>query len=230
MIKNVFLDLDDTLLDFQKAERIAISKAFNKLNIVYDDKLIERYIQINLHCWKALERGEMSRDEVLIGRFKILFSELKINVSATLAQNAYEEFLSREHDFLPEAKELLAEFEKTNKYDLYIATNGIPEVQKPRIRDAKIAPYFKKIFISEEIGYAKPDGRFFEKCFCLIPNFKKEETIIVGDSLSSDIQGGINAGILTCHFNPKNQPYNNIKPDYTINNLSKLPELLDSTK
>ena len=78
MIKNVFLDLDDTLLDFQKAERLAISKAFNKLNIVYDDKLIERYIQINLHCWKALERGEMSRDEVLIGRFKILFSEFKI--------------------------------------------------------------------------------------------------------------------------------------------------------
>ena len=117
-------------------------------------------------------------------------------------------------------------------YNFYISdiTNGIPEVQKPRIKDSGVSEFFSGIFLSEDIGYAKPDERFFEECFKRIDGFQKEESIIVGDSLSSDIQGGINAGILTCHFNPKSNPYNKIKPDYKISDLSELIPLLDSIK
>ena len=230
MIKNVFLDLDDTILDFQKGERKAIGLTFKKMGLPYDKETVERYIEINLSCWKALERGEMTKDEVLIGRFSMLFEELSVDASPTEAQDIYEPLLSKEHDFLPGAEELLQAFETSGKYDLYMATNGIPTVQKPRIADSGIGKYFKDIFISEEIGSSKPNIEYFKGCFARITDFKPEETIIVGDSLSSDIKGGKNAGILTCHFNRFNAPYGELKPDYTITDLSELIPLLDSIK
>ena len=230
MIKTVFLDLDDTILDFQKGERASLRKTFDIMEIPYDEAVVERYIQINLDCWHALERGEMTRDEVLIGRFERLFSEIGIKTSATEAQNLYQKLLAGEHDFLPGAKELLCQFRRHGKYKLYMATNGIPEVQYPRISDSGVDEYFEKIFISQDIGYAKPDKRFFEGCFNQIDNFKREETIIVGDSLTSDIKGGMNAGIKTCHYNRFDKPYGDIVPDYKITQLSELIPLLDSIK
>ncbi len=227
MIKNVFLDLDDTILDFQKGERKAIRKTFREIGIPDDDKTVERYIEINISCWKALERGEIGRDEVLFGRFQRLFDELEVMLSPSETQKIYESHLAKEYDFIDGAEELLEQFEGCGKYDLYMATNGIPTVQKPRIADSGIGKYFKDIFISEEIGYAKPKKEYFDLCFARIDGFKPEETIIVGDSLTSDISGGINAGILTCHFNPKDKPYGEIRPDYIIKELSELIPLLD---
>ena len=228
MIKNLFLDLDDTILDFQKGERKAIHQTLIKMGLPSDEAIIERYIEINLDCWQALERGEMTRDHVLVGRFEMLFREINTTKSAVEAQDIYEDLLKEEHDFIPGAKELLYELEKSGKYRLFMATNGIPSVQKPRIADSGIGKYFEEIFISEETGAAKPQKAFFEGCFSRIDGFTPKETIIVGDSLSSDIKGGINSGILTCHFNPKDKPYTNIKPDYKIKNLSELIPLLDS--
>ena len=101
-------------------------------------------------------------------------------------------------------------------------------MQAPRIEASGIAHYFKDIFISEKIGYNKPSREFFEGCAERIEGYNPREAIIVGDSLSSDILGGKNAGILTCHFNPKNTPYDKIIPDYKINNLSELAKLLES--
>ena len=230
MIKTVFLDLDDTILDFQKGERIAIRRTFSEIGIEPSEDVVNRYIEINLECWHALERGEMTRDEVLHGRFRRLFSEIGFKFDAVKTQIIYQTNLAKEYDFLPGGQELLDEFRRIGKYRLYMATNGIPEVQKPRIRDSGVGEYFEKVFISEEIGYQKPDNRFFDKCFEAIEGLDKNEAIIVGDSLSSDIKGGINAGIKTCHFNPFKKPYGNIKPDYEINNLSELIPLLDSIK
>lgn len=230
MIKNVFLDLDDTILDFQKGERKAIKCTFEQMGLPADESIIERYIEINLACWQALERGEMSRDEVLFGRFEMLFKELSFTASVTEAQDIYEALLCREHDFIPGANELLLQFEDCKRYDLYMATNGIIRVQKPRIKDSDIGKFFKAIFISEEIGYAKPKKEYFDACFKQIEGFNLYETIIVGDSMTSDILGGRNAGILTCHFNRWNKPYGKVKPDYTISNLSELIPLLDSIK
>ena len=227
MIKNLFLDLDDTLLDFQKGERAAISEAFHQLGIGYDESTIERYMEINLACWQALERGEMTKDQVLFGRFERLFLEMGIEASVNDVQEIYEKLLATQHDFVDGARELLEELYASGKYRLYMATNGIPSVQKPRISDSGIGKYFDGIFISEEIGYAKPKREFFEGCFARIEDFRPEQTLIVGDSLTSDILGGINAGIRTCHFNKKDKPYDSIIPDYKINKLSELTELLD---
>jgi 2-haloacid dehalogenase len=228
MIKTVFLDLDDTILDFQKGERRAIWQTFAEIGIEPSEKIIEKYMEINLSCWRALERGEMTRNEVLLGRFDRLFDELSFNGDSKATQRLYQSLLAREHDFLEGGKELLEDFRRGGKYSLYMATNGIPEVQKPRIADSGVGEYFTDIFISEEIGCAKPQREFFERCFARIEDFRRDECIIVGDSLSSDIQGGINAGILTCHFNPKDKPYTKVTPDYKITRLSELIPLLDS--
>lgn len=230
MIKNVFLDLDDTILDFQKGERKALIKTFDQIGIPIDEEIIKRYVEINLECWRALERGEMTKAEVLVGRFSRLFREMNIDFSPVEAQDIYENLLSLEHDFLPGAEKLLDDFAKSKKYTLYMATNGTPQVQIPRISDTGVGKYFKEIFISEKVGYAKPNPQFFKKCFEKIEDFKPEETIIVGDSLSSDIKGGLNSGILTCHYNPNDKPYFDIKPHYTIKNLDELIPLLDNIK
>jgi len=228
MIKTVFLDLDDTILDFQKGERRAIWQTLAEIGIEPSQEIIEKYMEINLSCWQALERGEITRNEVLWGRFDRLFDELSFVGDSKATQKLYQSLLAREHDFLEGGKELLEDFRRSGKYSLYIATNGIPEVQKPRIISSGVGEYFTDIFISEEIGCAKPQREFFERCFARIEGFKREECIIVGDSLSSDIQGGINAGILTCHFNPKDKPYTKITPYYKITRLQGLIPLLDS--
>ena len=145
MIKSVFLDLDDTLLDFRKGERVALCGALVKMGIEPKTELIERYVAINLDCWHALERGEMTRDQVLVGRFERLFEEFGMESSAVEAQDIYEELLASEHDFLPGAQELLYEFRKSGKYKLYMATNGIPDVQWPRINATGIGDYYEKI-------------------------------------------------------------------------------------
>lgn len=230
MIKHVFIDLDDTILDFRKGERIAINKTFLEIGIEPTEEIIQKYLQINNECWRAFERGEMTRYQVLHERFERILPEFAVDFPPEQAQKIYEGFLSKEHDYLPGGLEMLEQFKKEGKYRLYMATNGTPEVQKPRIRDTGIAQYFSKIFISEEVGYAKPDKRFFEKCFEQIEDLKIEETIMVGDSLSSDIGGGINAGILTCHYNPNGKDYGDVVPNYKIKNLSELIPLLDGIK
>ena len=228
MIKTVFLDLDDTILDFQKGEGMALRKAFGIMGIPCDDAIIQRYLQINFDCWRALERGELTREEVLVGIFERLFAELGFDNSPSDAQELYQGLLAGEHDFLPGGKEMLDSLYSSGKYKLYLATNGIPEVQYPRIAGSGIGEYFEKIFISYEIGYPKPRREFFEGCFKQIEDFKYEEAIIVGDSLTSDIKGGINAGIKTCHYNPLDKTYGEIIPDYKINNLCELLPLLES--
>lgn len=230
MIKFIFLDLDDTILDFQLGERIAIKKTLDLMSIPYDDELIERYIEINISCWKAFERGEMTPNQVYVGRFQMLFDEMKISASPEEAQRIYHIFLAQQHEFIPGAKEVLDKLYDSGMYKLYMATNGNPEVQWPRIKDSDIRGYFEDIFISYDFGVGKPKKEFFDRCFERIPGFKPEECIIVGDSLSSDIKGGINAGIKTCHFNRRGSIYTDVIPDYTITEMSQLIPLLDSIK
>ena len=229
MIKNIFLDLDNTLLDFKQGERKAIHKTLIKMGLSPTDKIVDRYMEINLECWRALEKGELTRDEVLYGRFERLYRELSVDISPTDTQTVYQHLLGLEHDFMPGAEELLEQL-KARKYRLYLATNGIPEVQYPRLAASGIDKYLDGVFISYELGYPKPKVEFFDGCASQISDYKPSESIIVGDSLSSDIKGGINAGILTCHYNVWNDTYADIQPDYTINHLSELIAILDSIK
>lgn len=226
MIKYVLLDIDDTLLDFGKAEAAAIKKTFERIGIPATDEVIARYSEINNAQWSALERGELTRQQVLVRRFDILFEELGIKgVPSEMAQASYEYLLGIGHYFIDGAVELLEALK--DKYELYIVSNGTACVQDSRLASAGIAPYFKDIFISERIGADKPSREFFDRAFSRIEGFEREKAIIVGDRLSSDILGGINAGITTCWFNPKRLPPDpDIPADYEIHALNELPELL----
>ena len=225
MIKNVLLDLDDTLLDFHRAEAEAIRYTLAEIGIVPTDDTVALYSKINRSCWAKLETGEYTREEVLHKRFDILFETLGVSGNAHETQKLYEYRLSLGAYYLDGAKDLLDSL--FGNYRLYLATNGIVNVQARRIADTGIGKYFDGIFVSERIGYNKPDKRFFDSVFSEIPGFKHSETVIVGDTLTSDILGGINAGIKTVYFNPNRRKNDTgITPYYEISSLCELTELI----
>ena len=227
MIKYVFLDLDDTILDFHKAESNALTKMLETIGITPTEQIIKLYSEINLSQWKRLERGEITREQVKVGRYKILFDELGVQHDPKNATAIYERFLGQGHWFIEGAEQLLRDLH--GKYRLFVASNGTLNVQTGRIKSAGLENYIERFFISEQIGHNKPDKAFFDKAFSQIPDFDKQYAVIVGDSLTSDILGGKNAGIATVWFNPHHADNGtDIAPDYEIHSLSKLPELLDN--
>ena len=226
MIEFLFLDLDDTILDFHKAERIALSKTIRDFGLEPTEKVLHRYHLINKWHWEQLELGMLTRAEVLENRFKVLFQELGREVDATACARAYERNLSVGHYFLPGAEEAVEALSK--KYRLFLASNGTASVQKGRMTSANLYRFFEKVFVSQEIGYNKPSEAYFDTCFAQIPGFDRAKAIMVGDSLSSDIKGGINAGIATVWVNPEHKDCGNVKPDYEIESLSQLEALLET--
>ena len=224
--KKLLFDLDDTILDFRTAERTSIRRTFEAFSIPADEAVLRRYSEINVGCWQRLERGTMTREEVLVGRFELLFRELGIAASARAVQDHYEALLESGHYFVPGAPELLEELYP--RYELYLISNGNLRTQEGRLKSAGISPFFKGIFISEVIGVNKPAKAFFDACFTAIPGFRREDALIVGDSLSSDILGGINAGVRTCWFNPDGIPLSgSVRPNYEIHALGELPARLE---
>ena len=227
MFEFLFLDLDDTILDFKKAEHIALSKTLAGFGLDPTQEVLSRYSQINRAHWEALERKELTRDQVLLGRFQVLFSEFSLQVDPEKVARTYEHNLGIGHWFLPGAEEAVERLSK--KYKLYLASNGTASVQKGRMTSANLYRFFDKVFVSQEIGANKPAPEYFERCFAQIPGFDKAKAIIVGDSLTSDILGGQNAGIATCWVNPDHKAGRpDIRVDYEIEALSQLEDLLDS--
>ena len=226
MIEFLFLDLDDTILDFKKAEYIAIGKTIGDFGVEPTDEVRHRYHEINKWHWEQLELGKMTRAEVLENRFKMLFSELGVPVDSEQVARAYEKNLSQGHWFLPGAEEAVDRLSK--KYRLFLASNGTASVQKGRMTSANLYRFFETVFVSQEIGHNKPSKAYFDACFASIPGFDIEKAMIVGDSLSSDIQGGINAGLKTVWVNPDHKPCGNIRPDYEIEALYQLEALLET--
>lgn len=228
MIEFLFLDLDDTILDFHKAERIALSKTIRDFGIEPAEDVLRLYHEINRWHWEQLEKGALTREEVLVNRFGVLFERLGKNVDAHDCARAYEKNLSVGHWFLPGAEEAVDRLHK--KYRLFLASNGTAVVQKGRMTSANLYRFFETVFVSQEIGHNKPSKAYFDACFAAIPGFDPARAMMVGDSLSSDIQGGINAGIRTVWVNPDHKDCGRIRPDYEIEALHQLEALLDDIK
>ena len=227
MIEFLLLDLDDTILDFHKAERLAIAKTIKEFGVEPTEAVLTRYRQINKWHWEQLEQGKLTRAEVLENRFGMLFDELGVVADKAACARAYEKNLSIGHYFLPGAEEAVDRLRK--KYRLFLVSNGTASVQKGRMTSANLYRFFETVFVSQEVGYNKPAKEYFDICFSRIPGFDPKKAIIVGDSLSSDIKGGINAGILTCWVNPDHAPAReDIQPDYEIEGIYQLEELLQT--
>lgn len=226
MYEILLIDLDDTILDFQKAEAVAIRRTLADAGLEPTDAVCQRYSRINDMHWKMLERGEITREQVLVGRFQMLFGEMGIEADAQQVAKNYAWNLSLGHDFLPGAEDALKALQ--GKYRLFLASNGTDWVQHRRIDDSGITKYFEDIFISQEIGANKPAVAFFERSFARIPDFAPEKAMMIGDSLSSDILGGQNMGIATCWINPRGKKCTLEKaPDFEIESLSRLEALLN---
>ena len=227
MLTHIFFDLDNTLLDFDRGEANALSRAFRQLGIDPTPAVLARYHDINLRQWELLEEGKLTKDQVLTRRFDLLFAELGVSCDSQAVCDLYESFLAEEHDFIPGALELLEAL--SPRYSLHLATNGASAVQRRRLADSGILTYFQNIFISEEVGFHKPSPAFFLACFAAIPGFDHTSALMVGDSLTSDIRGGRNAGLRTCWFDRLGRPYRpDVLPDYTVAALDQLPALLDT--
>ena len=225
MFRFLFLDLDDTLLDFHKAEAIAVDKAFRAVGVQPPPELIARYSAVNKLHWQMLERGELTREEVLVERFAYLFREQGIPADPAACKTYYEDYLCLGHFFMPGAEDILAYL--APRYRLYLASNGTARVQESRLKSAGIGGYFEQVFISQHLGAHKPSRAFFQRCFARIPDFHPEQALMVGDSLTSDIRGANGAGMAACWLNPRHEArLPDVTVDYEIRALAELREFL----
>ena len=227
MIKNLLFDLDDTILDFKKAESVALQNTLRMLGMEPEPHILSRYSEINQEQWKLLELGQITRDELKPRRYRLLFEEFGLDCSSKQAAEVYEQQLGIGHYFIDGAEEALQRLSKS--YRVYIVSNGTAVVQHSRIESSGIEKYISGLFISQEVGFNKPNPEFFNRVFSSISDFSGDETVIIGDSLSADIKGGIAAGITTVWFNPNNAANEStIVPHYELQKLDDLDALLKS--
>jgi len=219
-------DADGTLFDFNLAEARAFRTVYEECGFAYSDDILKRYSEINERLWKSFEKAEVTIDEIKTQRFVRLFKELGVYHDEYDFNERYVVELGKGAFLIDGAKEICEELISNDK-KIYIITNGITKVQVARLGYSTIKEYVSDIFISELIGFQKPDARYFEHVFANIPKVEKNRMLVIGDSLTADIQGGINAGLDTCWFNYKNADNNSgIVPTYEINKLDELTKLM----
>lgn len=226
MIKAILWDIDGTLLDFHKSEKYGIRACFEQFNLgECTDEMLARYSKINRRWWEKLERKECTKPEVLEGRFLEFFQEEGLSTECVPQFNEAYQFHLGDHAFFCDGGEETVRALK-GSIKQYAVTNGTAVAQDRKLKKSGLETLLDGIFISERVGFEKPDIRFFEAVFAAIP-FKKEECIIIGDSLTGDIQGGMNAGIRTVHYNPKNIPAPaEYHIDYSIRDLAEVLNII----
>ena len=227
MIKVILWDVDGTLLDFKKSEHAAIKKCFELFELgECSDEMISRYSAINKKYWEKLERGEITKQEVLVNRFVDFFEKENIKTDCAVDFNIeYQKQLGETVCFCDNSYELLKSLKGRVKQ--YAVTNGTKTAQDRKLEKSGLIDIFEGVFISEVVGIEKPGIGFFEHVWDQIGIYEKNEIMIVGDSLTSDIQGGNNAEIVCCWYNPKGiENESGLKIDFEIDNLQKIVGIL----
>lgn len=225
-INTILFDADNTLIDYNKAEKYALKMAIKKAGIKFKKAFLNVYKIINKEIWIDYELGKITSEDLRVERFKRLFNKTKTDLDPLIFSKIYLEELTKTNFLIKDAKKILKRLSPL--YTLGIITNGIKKVQEGRLKESGINHYFKTIICSEEVKIQKPDKRIFEITMSELASKDKDKIIMIGDSLSSDILGGINAGINTCWFNPlKAINKTEIKPDIEISNLKELLNLFN---
>lgn len=217
----ILLDADNTLLDFDAAENKALAETLYDFGLEADAETMATYRAINEKLWKRLEKGEIRREKVLSERFGQLLSTLQAKGNGAEMNRCYLQHLAQRPDTVPGVLNVLDELAEVAT--LAIASNGVEKVQKQRAADSGIAAYMEEVFVSEEVGCDKPNRKFFDYALRVLGIEHRSHVLVVGDSLTSDIQGGINAGLDTCWFNPNGAVNEtDIHPKYEIHSLEEL--------
>lgn len=201
MIKAVLWDIDGTLLNFKKAQYEALYKCFGYFNEYLNDEMVNDYGHINHGYWLMLEKGEIEKSVLLVKRFEDFFSKYGININPVEFNKMYQVELGNTYVFNDNGYDTVVRLKDMGIVQ-FAVTNGTKVAQNGKLKGSGLDKLLDEIFISEDIGYEKPDKRFFEPVISKLNEYgiDKEECVIVGDSESSDIQGGINAGIRTVHY------------------------------
>ena len=223
--QTILFDADGTLLDFKRAEASALSDTLIHFSLPDNKEVHDVYSTANMEQWSLLEQKLVTRAELKINRFQNFCDRIGYSRNAAEMADFYEATLSSKSFLLDGALEICQTLAKHCK--LYIITNGFIRIQTGRFANSPLTPLMSRIFISEEIGVEKPDTAFFDWVASEIPDFNKKTALVVGDSLSSDIEGGIRAGIDTCWFNPNGVSTPERKEiTYTISSLSQLKQII----
>lgn len=223
--KIVLLDLDNTLIDFNECARHSIINSFKKHGFTYTDDVFKTFITENVKIWKRLEKGEITKADLRADRWNIILGKLGIDYDGTIIEEEFENGVAQGAYAVEGAYELLDYLYP--KYELYIVSNGFRFVQESRLKIGDFRKYFKDIFLSEDIGVQKPAKEFFDYCFKKLEMPPKEDVILIGDSLSADIIGGLNYGIDCIWFNKNGDELSeNIKPTYIVNKLKDIEKIL----
>lgn len=221
----VLLDADETIFDFKRAEDHSLRQLLESYNITPTDELVSQYSAINLALWKALERGEVTREKLKVLRFERFFTQIGLNgVDYAKANDSYLENLSNSTFLIDGASDFVKELHKLCR--IYFATNGLTKAQTGRFSQSAIKDDFDGAFISEQIGFAKPDKAYFDYIFNALKIEDTSRVIIVGDSLTSDMLGGKNAGITTCLFVRSGERIESDLCDYQICEYSEFFDVL----
>ena len=220
----LFLDLDNTLLDFNKAEEVAVKRVLGEFSLPCDDTAVKIYSEINRSYWERFERGEIPKSDIFEGRFITFTKHYEVVANTAEISKKYCEYLSEGYFTVDGTFEIL-DYLKEKGYKLYATTNGFSFTQHRRVKESGLLPYFDAVFVSEDINHQKPEKEYFDCVIEKISEKNREKMLIIGDSQSSDILGGINSSIDTCWFNPKKaSPKYDSK--YEIHTLEELKNLL----
>ena len=225
--KFILFDLDHTLLDFDTAEDVALTQLLKEEGVEDIQAYKDYYVPMNKLLWKNLELKKITKKELVNTRFAKLFAHFGIEKDGVYLAERYHFYLAQQGQVFSGTMELLDSLIDRG-YELYAATNGITAIQTGRMAQSGLAPYFNQVFISEQLQTQKPDALFYEKIGQQIAGFSKEKTLMIGDSLTADIQGGNNAGIDTIWYNPHHlENHTQAQPTYEVDSYQALLEFLD---
>ncbi|MBE6626178.1 MAG: noncanonical pyrimidine nucleotidase, YjjG family [Ruminococcaceae bacterium] len=228
--KYILFDMDNTLLDFSRAEYLAFRETAENCGLVYSEELYADYSEINDSLWKRLEVGTITLEALKTERFRLLLGRLghgdndEREALAVAMKKEYIRALGQQGCLIENAVEVCAALSK--KYRMFIVTNGIADIQISRFAISGLEPYFEKMFISENIGYTKPDKGYFDYVLNAVGDSDRSAYLVIGDSLTSDCDGAIAYGLDICRFNPKNQPDKGRILTYNISKLTDLFEII----
>lgn len=220
----VFIDIDDTLLDFTKCANDAIKSACNKFGVPYTTTLVDTFHPINLDLWQRLEKKEVTKEKLFDTRFQIVFDKLGIKADGIAFETAFRENFHESAILVDGARDLLEYLR--SKYKVYVASNASMHQQTNRMKRAELDGYIDGYFVSEEIGFPKPQKEFFDACFKALPDVKPQDVVMIGDSLSADIKGACEYGLKTIWYNHRNEPTSDVKCDYIVSQLSEVKNIL----
>ena len=223
MIKAVLIDIDDTIFDFEKCSKNAFKKTLKKLDLFYEEKDFSYFNKVNDILWTKQKLGNINIEEVFIERSSMMSEYFELDIEKEIFNNLFVEFLYDEIEMIDEVEGLLSYL--SDKYQIFAASNGVYDMQVNRIKKSNLDKYFDEIFVSDKIGFEKPDKRFFQKIID-ITKYSNKDLIMIGDSIKSDIIGAKNSNIKSIYFNKENKKNSDENFTYQVKNLSEIKKIL----